>query len=222
MAIDIGATLAGGAGTGTMVIKTSLWIIIGLAVGGIIYLIQQAMSYNIRITIFKKTGGGWIKDKDTAKIKKDPKDKSILEHQLRKRKDSWDGPIENKYLIPTKKSFGMGYEVYMIEDNDGNLKCVMPPNDDYSEFHGITSADKKWSAINLKKTIDRYTQNSFWDQYGNTILNAALIGMVLVTMVVLVRELGVVTDQLGNVASALNNAASVNTQIISNSSNVIG
>lgn len=224
MAIDILGSLSFGSGTGGTVLTTILWALVGACIAGIMYMIYVISQWKIKVRIRKKNG---FIEYDKAKVVKDGNDKSITKHVLKKNKGKWEGPIPDEYIGIKKTAFGMVEEVDLVQLPNGTFALYKPEfsinyADEATLKTSISPSLRKWGFLAFKDLKAKISKNDFWEKYGQTLMTTALIGMVLVTMVVMVNELGTVTEGLQSVASSLRaTAQSANSQVINNATGVI-
>lgn len=202
----------GGGAVGGTVLTLSLWVI-GF---GTIFFLGYMAWYFIRnkyhATIYTYTGSGVEKHKDKFRIVRDPHNKSIQVAKMLKHKEDYQGEIPKSSFIREKKLFGYKITVDFYEDEKGRLQVIEPiKTGDTVKFRGIDSANQKWAVLKTKELADRYSNVTWWEKNGTTIMIASLIVITLVVMIVMVRELGSFTDAttqgLQTVANAMRDVA---------------
>lgn len=210
----IGSAAANIAPTGVGGTITTLfgWVLAGLVIGGIVYLVWYFFRYKTEVTILQFTGSGVKEKSDRLREVRDKTNKSLITHKLLKNSNDWGGEVPSDYFIQKSTFFGYKEKVYFSRTPKGELQVMKPSQVvDIVKFKSVDASNQKWAAMRTKEMQARYTKTGWWDKHSATVMGAATILIVMVVMVVLIRELGqfsdAVTSGLRNVAESLRLAA---------------
>lgn len=211
MALDVGSITSGftsGVGgnpiTGFLQFILPLIIVLG---GG--YYILKYLRYNIKINIFNPIERGSLKDYDKGLILTDKKS-GVKSFKLLKFKKDWlGGIIPTEFFVPVKKAFSrIGYELYMIRDDEGRLRPIMPPGrDNIPAWDGFNNSDMVWAQQEYAEGIQAFTERDKWGVFLDRAMPYIGIAIIFVMALVLFKQMEGVSEALGGVARALTDAA---------------
>lgn len=215
----------GGVNWGGMMSTTgsvAKFILVGVILGLIGWMLWYYLSFNIKVGINEKNGNeGYITKWDKGRFKKNKKT-GLLDFQILKDK-RWKQPLDRKYLAVEKKMFGRISKLVMFaEDEESRLQPIRPVTvKDISEWTGWDNDDVEFSASNARAVIEMAKKPDFMSKYG-ALLQIAAMALIFVMAIILFRQINGVSESLALVAGSFERAAnSFATVMITNGTQVI-
>lgn len=199
-----GVNMSGAVSTTGTVVQ---WILIGLVIAGIGWMMWYYLSFNIKVGINERNGSeGYITKWDKGKFKKN-KRTGLLDFVLLKDK-RWKQPLDRKYLSMEKKSFGRVSKVVMFaEDDESRFQPIKPLHkENLVEWTGWDNDDIEFSASNARAVIDMAKKQDFMSKYG-ALIQIAAFALLVILMIVFLRQMSGVSESLAGVASSFQDAA---------------
>lgn len=181
-------------------IGTALLIFFGVivfigGVGGYVIYWLNSKKYKYKIPLYKKVGNATIKIA-TYKAKEFPIGKAGDKLWLVKVNGA------KKYIPPAKLQTAP-FEYTHFEREDGEwINISMPDIDEDMKQQKVKFVDQDMRAnrVAINTLLDqRFTQKSFWDKYGNMIVNIIMYLVITVCMVIIFWQWSDVVTKMGEI-----------------------
>lgn len=181
-------------------IGTALIIFFGvivfiLAIAGFVFWKINKKKYKYSIPLYKKVGSATIRI-GTYKAKDFPIGKAGDKLWLVK----VDGM--KKYIPPATLQTAP-FEYTHFERNDGEwINISMPDVDEQMKSHNVkyVHQDMRANRVAINTLLEqRFTDKTFWDKYGNMIVNIMMYLVITVAMVVIFYQWSDITEKVGTI-----------------------
>lgn len=182
--------------------QVAVFIFFGLIIGVIGYLVWNIMSYNVRVTVFCKTGTTSFERNLKGKFYKN-KDNGQTYFKTQGRNPAWNQPLDLDYLTINLRGKRVVRHVYFAEDKQGNLQPMKPVTEgDLAIWAGWKNSDQEFAIGHARRMISLIKKGDFWSKYG-TLIQMGFMALLVVMLIVLFRQLDGVVTGLESVASTL-------------------
>lgn len=195
---NIGAGLSPSGPLGSI----AMFILGGIAIGIVGYAGFVVLSYNVRVTIFKKTGTHSYETFAKGKFYLN-KENGQTYFKLSGRNPKWNQPLDLDYLVVAVRGNRVGKHVYFAEDHNGNLQPIKPVTvENVERWTGWKNSDQEFAIGAARKIIAIAKRGDFWSKYG-ALIQMGFLALMVVMLIVLFRQLDGVVSGLQSVASTL-------------------
>lgn len=182
-----------------IIVAWSTILILLFGVGAYLLIIQQR--YNIYITLLKKAGDNIVEYKTKGGVFAKRKGYAKALHIRKFKLESQ--PPERKYYYINKKGKDC-LTVYMPDE-----ETAIPVKFDATQakIQPINWIARKWSTMKHREARDKYSNDKFWDKYGQAII---IGGTMVFSIVIILLVLRYMTESAGaykDAASAMSSAA---------------
>ncbi len=177
---------------GLIITIVSCLIVMGL----VAYLLHYIYSFNIEIEYFDRRNNANRLRRTFAK--------KIIEDGVPKLK-IWVAK-KKRFKIPDSAfvySKGKKDKIFMTRDFDGNFNFIKTDlKEQKMEMNEVPPEARLWESLQYKKNLERFWKKTFWDNYGNLIVQYGFIIILMVLLIILFTKFNIVADSLNNAIKA--------------------
>lgn len=206
MAVDIGgfaSNITSGLSPSGPLGQIFTFVLIGVAIGAVGYAVFVMMSYNVKVTIFRKTRFGTYAQTTKGKFYKN-KDNGQEWFKLRgKTYSTFNQPLDKNYLVMSVAGKTVSKQVFLAEDKEGRLQPMKPVEEsDLATWVGWRNSDMEFAVGHARRMVALVKTGDFWSKYGG-LMQMGFMALMVVMLIVLFRQLDGVVGGLQSVASTL-------------------
>lgn len=182
--------------------QVAVMLLVGLALGALIYMVWVITSYNVRVTVFCKTQSTSYEKHLKGKFYRH-KESGQTYFKTSGKNPVWNQPLHLDYLMIAVRGRKLGKHVYFAENEQGNVQPMKPvTNSDLAVWTGWKNSDQEFAIGHARRMIEQVKKGDFWSKYG-VLLQMGFMALMVVMLIVLFRQLDGVVTGLQGVANTL-------------------